>query len=148
MTLDDLLSRLEGVRQRGSGWMAKCPAHHPDTNPSLSIDEGDRGILLHCFTGCTKPAICAALGVQVRDLFFDSGRPDPRARQEAQSRRAQKARTHAAADVTFDALREAERFIRSRQGLDISGWSDQRLDDELNALAAAYTILESEGLNE
>jgi hypothetical protein len=148
VTIDDLLARLEGVRQRGSGWLAKCPAHQPDMNPSLSIHEGDRGVLLHCFTGCTLEEICTALGLQVRDLFFDSGRLDPRAQQETRARRVQKTRTHQAADLTVDALREAEHFIRSRQGLDISLWSDQRLHDELNALAAAYAILESEGLDE
>ncbi len=49
--------------------MACCPAHDDD-NPSLSVREGcDGKILLKCFTGCPLDAICAALGLEVSDLF-------------------------------------------------------------------------------
>ena len=41
-------------------------------------------------------------------------------------------------------LKAAEQFIHSRQGLDISGWSHERLDNELTALADAYVICETE----
>ncbi|MFH0809199.1 MAG: DNA primase, partial [Pseudomonadota bacterium] len=65
-----VLSRLEGVRRSGNGWTARCPAHD-DRNASLSINEGDGGVLLHCFAGCEKPAIMAALGMTLADLFAD-----------------------------------------------------------------------------
>lgn len=143
MTLDDLLLRLDSVRQRGSGrWSARCPGHI-DRSPSLSIAEGDKGILLRCFAGCTLAEICGGLGLSPRDLFYDR-RPDPNALREAQVKRAQKARTQEAVGFTVDALRVAEDFIGSRRGLDISQWSDQQLGDELNALSAAYTLLERE----
>lgn len=70
--LELVLSRLEGVRRNGEGYMALCPAH-PDRDPSLSIKEGDNGgVLLHCFAGCESPAVVEALGLQLRDLFPDS----------------------------------------------------------------------------
>ena len=47
-----ILDRLEGVRKFGSGWIAKCPAHK-DRSPSLSIKEGERGVMLRCFAGCS-----------------------------------------------------------------------------------------------
>ena len=64
-----ILSRLEGVKKVGNGWVALCPAHD-DHNPSLSIGVGSDGrILLHCFAGCSIEDICSALGIEVRDLF-------------------------------------------------------------------------------
>jgi hypothetical protein len=89
--------------------------------------------------------VCEALGIHISDLFFDRGRPDPHTQREAQARRAQKARALDAAGVTIDTLLQAEIFIHSRRGLDISLWTDQTLDEELSALAAAYALIEAEG---
>ena len=53
-----ILSRLEGVKKVGNGWVALCPAHD-DHNPSLSIGIGSDGwILMHCFAGCSIEEIC------------------------------------------------------------------------------------------
>src|SRR5829696_7869717 len=50
--VDLLLDRLEGVRQRGEGYQALCPAHE-DREPSLSVGEGEDGrVLVKCFAGC------------------------------------------------------------------------------------------------
>jgi hypothetical protein len=68
MTVEAVLARLKGVKRSRSGWIARCPAH-PDRNPSLSIREHDAKILVHCFAGCTIEAICAALGINITDLF-------------------------------------------------------------------------------
>jgi hypothetical protein len=74
MTAAELLERLQGVRERGPDrWSARCPAHE-DKSPSLSILEtGDR-VLLHCWAGCDVSAICAAVGVELRDLFREGVR--------------------------------------------------------------------------
>lgn len=69
MTIDELLSSLEGVRRSGSGHVARCPAHD-DRNPSLSIAPGDDGrILLHCHAGCSFEDVVAALRLRAGDLF-------------------------------------------------------------------------------
>lgn len=48
---------------------ARCPAH-PDSNPSLSINEGRSGnVVLHCHAGCDTGAILAAIGLTEADLF-------------------------------------------------------------------------------
>jgi putative DNA primase/helicase len=55
------LDRLDGVEERTSGWVARCPAHD-DNGPSLSLSEGDGGkVLAHCFAGCSFEDIMAAL---------------------------------------------------------------------------------------
>lgn len=62
-TVDDVLSRLKGVKAAGNGqWKALCPAHD-DANPSLSVKGDGRRVLLHCFAGCQYADIMAALGL-------------------------------------------------------------------------------------
>ena len=69
MSADILLSRLEGVRKSGRGWIARCPAHE-DRSASLSIAEGDNGtVLLHDFAGCKPADVLAAVGLTLGDLF-------------------------------------------------------------------------------
>lgn len=149
MHADELLARLEGVRRSGGGWMARCSAHD-DRHPSLSIRAGDRGLLLRCFAGCSLEDITAALGLAVKDLFY-AQHANPAAIRESQRRRAAERRRREAIEhvggLTADVLREAEQFISSRRGLDISTWTAERLDDELNAVADAYSILAREALD-
>lgn len=65
----DALQR-QGSRRAGDNWT--CPAHE-DSNPSLSVSEGDDGrALLHCHAGCTPQAIVGALGLGMADLFPDA----------------------------------------------------------------------------
>jgi hypothetical protein len=70
MTGDEFVSRLDGVRVSGTGrWMARCPAHE-DKRASLSVRELDDGtVLLHCFALCLPIDVCAAVGIELRDLF-------------------------------------------------------------------------------
>jgi hypothetical protein len=72
--MEDVLSRLAAVRQTGSGWRARCPAHE-DRTPSLSVHEGTRGALLRCFAGCTLTDICKAMYLVPADLFYDASTP-------------------------------------------------------------------------
>jgi hypothetical protein len=74
VTVDDLLPRLQGVRQSGDHWYAKCPAHD-DQQASLSITLGDKGILLKDHAGCELAAICTAVQCEPKDLFFDTIAP-------------------------------------------------------------------------
>jgi hypothetical protein len=69
MRLADLLSRLDNVKRSGNGHTARCPSHS-DRENSLSIAEGENGaLLLMCFAGCAIEAICATLGITIKDLF-------------------------------------------------------------------------------
>ena len=147
MTVEDFLSRLDGLRSRGSRkWSALCPAHQ-DNSPSLSIAEGDKGLLLKCWAGCDLNAIMGKLGLALKDLFYD-GLPDPRQRREALHRRANERAAQQAADRARgrknDLLKHAEYLVQSARGMDISGWPSTQLDKRLNALADAYAVLEEE----
>lgn len=48
----DIVAALRG-RWHGSYAMCLCPAHS-DVSPSLSVRQGERGILVHCFAGCNN----------------------------------------------------------------------------------------------
>ncbi len=69
MRAADLAARVTGARLRGDEWLAICPAHD-DEKPSLSFRDGEKGLLLKCFAGCTTKSICQALGLRMHDLFF------------------------------------------------------------------------------
>ena len=70
MTVDLLLSRLDGVRRTGPDrWLARCPAHD-DKRPSLAIRELDDGrVLVHDFGGCAVHDVLAAAGLTFDALF-------------------------------------------------------------------------------
>ena len=52
--LELVLGKLDGVRQHGGHWMARCPAHE-DGKASLSITAGtDQPVVLHCHAGCER----------------------------------------------------------------------------------------------
>lgn len=150
MTAEALLDRLDSVRPRGYGqWTARCPSHS-DSSPSLSVREGGRGLLIHCFGGCTIEEVTAALSLRVSDLFHDA--PDSRTAYLERVRRTQERQRKAQHDevegFTIDALREADYYIRSRRGLDIAVWSHECLNDELGALADAHALLWAEELTQ
>jgi hypothetical protein len=152
MTASELVSLLDGVRARGSGkWLARCPSH-PDKSPSLTIAEGEKGLLLKCWAGCSLEEVTGSLGIKIPNLFFDALSTDPYQRREAMRQRteAQAARQAAqeAEGRRLDTLRQAEELIHSARGISIEGWSDDKLNAELNRLGTAYALLESEDRHE
>lgn len=77
---ENFLSRLDGVRRAGSGWVARCPCRNDDSNPSLSIGQGDDGrVLVTCHRGisCNVEEICTAVGMRVSDLMVPDGDVKP-----------------------------------------------------------------------
>lgn len=70
--VDRFLSKLDGVKNNGSGWSARCPCRSDDNNPSLSIGQGTDGrVLVTCHRGipCDVGEICEAVGLKVSDLM-------------------------------------------------------------------------------
>ena len=74
--IENLLPRLDNVRETGPNrWVACCPARD-DKHPSMTIREMDDGrILVHDFGGCSVHEIVQAVGLTLSDLFpRDPGR--------------------------------------------------------------------------
>lgn len=67
--LDDIVAATRATKT-AKGWQGHCPAHR-DRSPSLSIADGDVGVVLYCHAGCGIDEICLALGVRPTDLFHE-----------------------------------------------------------------------------
>lgn len=73
---DDFISQFTVKRTTGGEYSCICPAHD-DKAPSLSISEGERGIVLHCHAGCSTEDVCAAVNWPVNDLFYPDSDQQP-----------------------------------------------------------------------
>jgi hypothetical protein len=109
MTFDEFLARLDNVKPSGGDKAtAHCPAHR-DSNNSLSIAKGDKGVVVKCFAGCEVDAICAALGIEVKELFPPREALEPRKkkkREESPPKPLTLAELAAAKGLPVDWLRE------------------------------------------
>lgn len=141
MNADALLSRLEGVRRTSRGWLARCPAH-ADKNPSLSVKEGERGVLLRCWSGCDLAEVCQAMGLRISDLFDDA--PIPRGTHPSQKPKSPD-RVASAYQFELGALDRrlrADRILEAAKKLDAVTMSDAQLDRALSFVAQAYADIE------
>jgi hypothetical protein len=144
MQLGDLLTQLDGVRKSGRGWVARCPAH-ADQTPSLSIHEGDAGLLVKCWAGCTAEETVTALGLRMADLFYDST-PSPEERRLTS--RQPKLPQFNWRDYAEGLQLEADDLwlrgtgvLEHARNLDISCWTDEDLDEAMEAVSRAHTDL-------
>lgn len=145
MTSDELLSRLEAVRRTGSGWRARCPAH-ADRTPSLSIHEGERGLLLRCFAGCALPDICEGMNLSPKDLFYDT--PTPRGTRPIPKpiRKDPRSTAFQFELAALDLRLRAERIFDAAKQVDVSVLNDADLDRALSHVAQGYRDLDRAGL--
>lgn len=70
--LDRFLARLEKVQNsNGTGqYTALCPSHQ-DKERSLSVAEGEKGLVIKCFAGCETKEILQSLGLDWRDIWAE-----------------------------------------------------------------------------
>lgn len=78
MPIDGFLSALENAgcepKQRGDRWECRCPAHD-DRVASLSVAEGEKGVVLTCHAGCSPESVVASVGWKMADLFREQRKP-------------------------------------------------------------------------
>lgn len=73
--LKTIADELGGARLKaGGGYLALCPGHN-DKNGSLSLDNGEKGLLYHCLAGCSQEAVRDAL--KSRGLLPGKGEVNP-----------------------------------------------------------------------
>lgn len=75
--VENFLGLLDGVRKTGTGWVARCPCRNDDSNPSLSVSEGNDGRVLvtcHRAMSCNVEEICTSVGLRVSDLMPQDSR--------------------------------------------------------------------------
>lgn len=71
MELQEFLTKFDHAKKIASGYQARCPAHD-DKHASLSISNGDKGIILHCHAGCETGDILQRLSLKYADIFDES----------------------------------------------------------------------------
>jgi putative DNA primase/helicase len=61
VTAAEIADALGGGRRGGGGWWScRCPVHD-DRSPSLSLCDGDRGLIVKCWAGCDPRDVLAEL---------------------------------------------------------------------------------------
>lgn len=133
VNLSDFLEPFDPVLDAGDGnFLIRCPAHD-DGAPSLLVSQtaDDGRLLLYCRAGCQTDDVLKALGLERRDLFSATKRPDPRRPVTTITRDpdgptiedtarlamyAQRCRENLTADT--DVARQALAYIEERWGLD------------------------------
>lgn len=76
MDLREILSRFDvkrGPRGEDGYYECRCPAHD-DRKASLIIGPGETGVRVKCLANCQTEDVLAAVGLSMRDLFYDSER--------------------------------------------------------------------------
>lgn len=138
--VQQLLDRLQKVRPSGGGWVACCPAHD-DGTPSLSVHVGRRGdciVKCHGGSACSVDDIVRAVGLTMRDLFYDSApstvpyfppppivrAPKPGAKEKAKLGKLVRAYDYDDANgvMRFQVCRFEPKEFRQRQPLPTGGW--------------------------
>jgi len=67
--VEQLLDRLDAVKQTGRDrYLARCPAHD-DRTPSLSIRDLGETFLVKCWTGCGGVDVMEAVGLSAADFW-------------------------------------------------------------------------------
>ena len=143
MSVDEFLAMCSGVRRAGvNGFMARCPAH-ADKNPSLSVREGERGLLVKCWSGCMLENICISLGITVRDLFYDAIDADQP--KQPLPQRHSSDQPFDWRSVTNELFFHADGFwlrgdkvLNAARGLDVTNWTEEELNQAMEAVSEAY----------
>lgn len=166
-TVANFLGKLQGVKQSGTNWYARCPCRNDDSNPSLSIGEGRDGrVLATCHRGnpCTLDQICDAMGIAHSDLFpkTDEKQVKVPVKSEKLAKNLSLIATYDYMDELGELLFQKQRFVdesgkktfRQRKPDGEGGWSYQlgevprvlyRLPQILAAKANSKTIWVVEG---
>jgi hypothetical protein len=144
--LQNVLSRLQGVRKDGRGWKALCPAHN-DREPSLKVDEGEGGkVLVKCFAGCRTEDIVAAIGLNMSNLY-----PEPERKRKVIAAYDYK---DASGKLLFQVCRTADKRFFQRRPDGRGGWVNglgdvkpvlYRLPEVLKAVQRGETVFIPEG---
>ena len=76
LSVDEVISVLDGVTASGNGYKALCPSHN-DKEPSLSISaDNDGNAMCYCHAGCNQQTVFKAIYDRLgRQMEFDDDKP-------------------------------------------------------------------------
>src|SRR5438105_3499127 len=62
---------VEKPRRSGAGYSCLAPCHE-DRKSSFYFQDGELGLVVRCYAGCTVEDVCLSTGVNVSELFEDT----------------------------------------------------------------------------
>src|SRR5689334_12595160 len=71
--LSRFLSRVEGVKRSGGGFTFRCPAHEDKEASAFVKADNNGNLIVKDFAGCSRKAICEAIGITESDLYAKRG---------------------------------------------------------------------------
>lgn len=115
--LDTVLARFADPHPEAEGqYMARCPVHD-DATRSLSVGQGDKGVVVKCLAGCETRTVLEAVGLTFRDLF------PPETRQRGKGHVAATYPYHdAEGALLFEVVRLEPKAFRQRRPDGAGGW--------------------------
>jgi hypothetical protein len=126
--LDLVLGKLDGVRQQGGYWKARCPVPaHEDREASLSVKRGTKQpVLIKCHAGCDTVAVLGAIGLTLADVSNSDNHEQPAGEWMPGGRRAIAVYDYTDGDgnLLFQVLRTADKKFSQRRPdvLARNGW--------------------------
>jgi len=143
--------RHHGRRVNGRGeW--QCPGHD-DRTPSLSVNQGEHGAVIHCHAGCSANEIISALGLEMGDLFDKVEGEAPRSR-TARGIVATYNYKDEQKNLLYQVIRKEPKSFRQRRPNGHDGWIwnldgvrpvPYRLPEVVAAVATGDTVYIAEG---
>jgi len=111
--LTRIVSLFNHARRYGKGYIVRCPCHEDD-KPSLSLCDGNKGVLIKCMAGCNTKDILDMLNLKWSDLFYDksNGHSAPRSNGRIV---AHYRYTDAAGNLLYEVLRMKPKSFRIRR---------------------------------
>jgi Toprim domain len=149
MTAARIAEALAGrkVSARGGNYLVRCPAHDDDS-PSLSLRDGDCGIIVHCFAGCSPGDVYTAIRRVNRGLL-EPGRTAP---EPAKGSSEYEGRQHDKAVWLWGQRRPitgsiAETYLRTARGYvgplpSTLGFLPERKPEQHPAMIAAFGLVD------
>lgn len=117
----DRLAQVTGFRPPNEKAAWRCPAH-VDSTASLSVGQGNKGVVLHCHAGCETEAVLAALELTKAQLFDEP--LERRANDPIDTYRY----VDEGSNLLFEVVRYPGKNFRQRRPLPGGGW-DWKLGD-------------------
>src|SRR5262249_1395148 len=97
--------------------------------------------------GCRLEEVTTALGIRIKELFFDNAITSNEFYKIQNQRALQRDRMEEntlARGLLADARREAEALLALARNPGLTGWKDEELQEALNVIADAYDVLFTE----
>lgn len=131
---EPLLQRLDGVRQSGLGWRARCP-NCGGRSRKLTVAEKDDRVLLHCFGCHDSAAVLIAVGLTWADLHPPRNWPMT----PEESRNARRAIREAGLMAAVEALAQ-EGAVISAAALQLQRWQHLSTEDDTRLSLAVERV--------